>query len=297
MGFKEKFMVEPGQKVKLADIDPAGHGSYASEEAANAELARHKEKISILQRRLDADGTQALLIVLQGIDSAGKDGAIWHVISSMDPDGVNVTGFKEPTPEELKHDFLWRIHAHAPAKGEVAIFNRSHYEDVLVARVHNLVPKKLWTERYDFINEWEQLIHTETNTTILKFFLYISKDEQLRRFKNWLDDPERQWKISEADYKERDHWDDYIEAFEEVFAKCSKSHAPWFIIPSNYKWFRNLAVAKIIADTLEDMAPHYPPPHVDLGEIRRLYHAAAEDCGEAPRGNGDTGKKTSKKHK
>lgn len=215
----------------------------------------------------------------------------------MDPEGVNVTGFKEPTPEELKHDFLWRIHAHAPAKSEIAVFNRSHYEDVLVARVHKLVPKKLWAARYDCINEWERLLHQDNTTTILKFFLYISKEEQLSRFKDRLDQPDRQWKISEADYKEREYWDDYIDAFEDAFAKCSKSHAPWFIIPSNNKWFRNLAVAKIIADTLEAMDPKYPPPHVDIAEIRRLYHTAAADGGEAPRKNGEAGKRHSKKHK
>ncbi|MGO9135483.1 MAG: PPK2 family polyphosphate kinase [Methylovirgula sp.] len=276
MDFRKKFLVEPGARIKLAHVDPDEHGSYQEEEA-EAELAHHKERISVLQRRLNADGSQALLIVLQGIDGAGKDGTCWHVINSMDPEGVGVTGFKEPTAEEKRHDFLWRVHPHAPAKGDIAVFNRSHYEDVLVARVHNLVPKKIWSQRYDFINEWERLIATETKTTVLKFFLYISKDEQLRRFKDRLDAPERQWKISEADYKEREYWDDYIDAFEDVFAKCSTQDAPWFIIPSNYKWFRNLAVAKIIADALDDMNPKYPPPHVDLAEIRRLYHAAQGD--------------------
>lgn len=273
MDFRKKFLVKPGDKVKLADVDPAEHGQY-SEADANAELARHKDKISVLQRRLNAEGSQALLIVLQGIDSAGKDGTIWHVISSMDPEGVDVTGFKVPTAEELQHDFLWRVHPHAPAKGNIAVFNRSYYEDVLVGRVHKLVPKKIWMARYDFINQWEELIHTDANTTILKFFLYISKEEQLRRFKDRLEQPDRQWKISEADYKEREYWDDYIDAFEDMFAKCTTATAPWFIIPSNNKWFRNLAVAKIIADTLEEMKPQYPPPRVDLAEIRRLYHAA-----------------------
>lgn len=277
MGFRKKFLVEPGERIKLGKIDPAFCDSYDSEIVANEELARHKERISVLQRKLYGDGSQALLIVLQGIDGAGKDGTCWHVINSMDPEGVIVTGFKQPTPIEYKHDFLWRIHAHAPAKGNVAVFNRSHYEDVLIARVHKLVPKKQWEARYDFINEWERLIHKDNNTTILKFFLYISKDEQLRRFKDRLDQPDRQWKISETDYKEREYWDDYIEAFEDAFAKCSKDHAPWFVIPSNHKWFRNLAVSKIIADTLEEMNPKYPPPHVDLAEIRKLYHAAKED--------------------
>jgi PPK2 family polyphosphate:nucleotide phosphotransferase len=270
---RKKFLVKPKGKIKLAGIDPAEHGSH-TEAKANAELARYKEKISALQRKLNADGSQALLIVLQGIDSAGKDGTIWHVINSMDPEGVRVTGFNVPTAEELQHDFLWRVHSRAPAKGDIAVFNRSHYEDVLVARVHKLVPKKTWMARYEEINQWEKLIHTDANTTILKFFLYISKDEQLRRFKDRLEQPDRQWKISDADYKEREYWDDYIEAFEDMFAKCSTEIAPWFIIPSNNKWFRNLAVAGIIADTLEEMNPKYPAPRVDLAEIQRLYHAA-----------------------
>jgi PPK2 family polyphosphate:nucleotide phosphotransferase len=290
MDLKKEFLVKPDSKTKLADIDPAAPGSY-TEESANAELAKHKETISALQRRLNAEGTRAMLIVLQGIDTAGKDGTIWHVINSMDPEGVRVTGFKVPTEEELAHDFLWRVHARAPGKGEIAVFNRSHYEDVLVARIHKLVPKKIWNARYDFINEWEKLLTIDNNTTILKFFLYISKDEQLRRFKQRLDDPERQWKISEADYKEREYWDDYIDAFEDMFANCSKGFAPWFIIPSNDKWFRNLAVAKIIADTLEDINPKYPPPKVNLDQIRRLYHTAVKDGEENSNTNGNSAKK------
>jgi len=164
-----------------------------------------------------------------------------------------------------------------PGKGSVAIFNRSHYEDVLVARVHNLVPEKVWSKRYDQINDFEQLISTENNTTVLKFFLHISKDEQLARFKKRLDDPARQWKISESDYKERDYWDDYIEAFEDVLTKTSTKHAPWFIIPSNHKWFRNLSISQIIARTMEEMKMQFPKPTVNLGEIRRKYHQAADE--------------------
>jgi PPK2 family polyphosphate:nucleotide phosphotransferase len=275
----KKFSVAPGSKVKLAGIDPAEHGFY-TEAAANAELMQHKERISRLQRRLNAEGAQSLLIVLQGIDGAGKDGTCWHVMSAMDPEGVNVTPFKAPTAEEKKHDFLWRVHPHAPARGDIAVFNRSHYEDVLVARVHNLVPKKIWSNRYDAINDFEAMIHREAETTILKFFLYISKAEQLERFKERLDQPDRQWKIETSDYTERAYWDDYIAAFEDVFAKCSTDDAPWFIIPSNHKWFRNLAVAQIIADTLEEMNPRAPAAHVDLAEIRELYEAEAAQ--EAP---------------
>ena len=273
MDFRGQFAVKPG--LKLAKIDPGTHGPHADEDAAGKDLAAYKEKISKLQRTLYGDRSKALLIVLQGIDGAGKDGTCWHVISAMDPQGVKVTGFKQPTPEELAHDFLWRVHPHAPAKGEIAVFNRSHYEDVLVARVHELVPKPMWEARYAIINEWERLLAEQNATTILKFFLYISKEEQLERFKRRLDDPARQWKISKADYTERERWDAYIAAFEAALTKCTTAYAPWYVIPSNHKWFRNLAVSQIIADTLADMHPQWPKPTVDLAEIRRLYHGAA----------------------
>jgi PPK2 family polyphosphate:nucleotide phosphotransferase len=200
-----------------------------------------------------------------------------HVLTGMNPSGCVSVNFKQPTAEDLAHDFLWRVHPHVPAKGSVAIFNRSHYEDVLVARVHGLVPEKVWSKRYDQINDFERLIFTENNTTILKFFLHVSKDEQLARFKKRLDDPARQWKISESDYKERDYWDDYIEAFEDVLAKTSTEHAPWFIIPSNHKWFRNLSISQIIARMMEEMDMQFPKPTVNLAEIRRKYHQAADE--------------------
>jgi PPK2 family polyphosphate:nucleotide phosphotransferase len=195
----------------------------------------------------------------------------------MDPQGVNVVGFKQPTAEERDHDFLWRVHPHAPGLGRVAVFNRSHYEDVLVVRVHDLVPKKIWKRRFEFINDWEKLLVDDKNTTILKFFLYISKDEQLSRFKERLDDPSRQWKISDSDYSERKLWNSYIDAFETALSKCSTEHAPWFIIPSNHKWFRNFAVSQIVAGALEDMKLELPKPTVDLQQIRELYHQAAGD--------------------
>jgi len=276
MDFRSAFLVAPGQQLKLSGIDPGFHGPHGSEDEARSELDAYKDKISKLQRTLYGDRSKALLIVLQGIDGAGKDGTCWHVISAMDPQGVHVTGFKQPTSEEAAHDFLWRVHPHAPAKGEIAVFNRSHYEDVLIARVHDLVPKPVWEARYDIINEFERLLHEQNATTILKFFLYISKDEQLERFKRRLDDPARQWKISKADYAERARWDDYIAAFEAALSRCSTKQAPWYVIPSNHKWFRNLAVSQIIADTLEEMHPKWPAPTVDLDEIRRLYHGAAD---------------------
>ena len=283
MDFRKKFRVEPGKRLKLADIDPAFCGGHGSEADAKQELEHSKGKLTALQRLFYGDRSRALLIVLQGIDGAGKDGTCWHVIGAMDPQGVKVQGFKQPTPEEKAHDFLWRVHPHAPGKGEVSVFNRSHYEDVLVERVHKEVPKPVWKARYDFINEWEKLLSEDNNTTILKFFLYISKDEQLERFKERLDDPARQWKISDSDYKERGYWDDYIEAFEDALTLCSKKNSPWYAIPSNHKWFRNLAVSSIIADTMADMKLKLPKPTVDLDEIRKLYHADKKGDGKKSR--------------
>ena len=225
-----------------------------------------------LQRELYAGRRHSILIVLQGIDGAGKDGICWHVIRGMDPQGVQVIGFKQPTAEERDHDFLWRAHSHAPARGRVAIFNRSHYEDVLVVRVHRLVSEEILEPRYDFINNWERLLSVENETTILKFFLYISKEEQLARFKERLDDPAHQWKISASDYTERHYWDDYIKAFETALTRCSTDYAPWFVIPSNHKWFRDLAVSQIIVDALQGMKLELPKPTVDIEEISRLYH-------------------------
>jgi PPK2 family polyphosphate:nucleotide phosphotransferase len=191
----------------------------------------------------------------------------------MNPQGCRVAQFRQPSAEEAAHDFLWRVHTAAPARGEVVIFNRSHYEDVLVVRVHNLVPKNIWSKRYDRINEFEKgLIDHETH--LLKFFLHISKEEQLERFKKRLDDKTKQWKISEADYKERNYWNDYLAAYDDMLARCSTAHAPWFVIPADHKWFRNLAVARIVVEHLDGLAMKYPKPSVDLDHIRREYHAA-----------------------
>lgn len=292
MDFRKKLLVEPGRKFKLSDVDPGFHGKFTSEEEAQPELDRIKQKLTDMQRLFYGDRNHALLIVLQGIDGAGKDGTCWHVIGAMDPQGVKVQGFKQPTPEEKAHDFLWRVHPHAPAKGDVAVFNRSHYEDVLVERVHKMVPKPVWKARYDFINDWERLIYEDNNTTILKFFLYISKEEQLARFKERLDDPARQWKISDSDYKERDYWGDYVEAFEDALTQCSKKNAPWYVIPANHKWFRNLAVSSIIADAMDDMKLKLPKPSVDLAEIQKLYHA---DVRGSDKGSKKGGSKKSRK--
>ena len=278
MDYAKHLVVEPGKRVKLKDVDPGFHGKHESAELAAAEIAENLEKMQKLQYTLYAEKAHSLLIVLQGIDAAGKDGVCRHVITAMNPQGCEVIGFKQPTPEERGHDFLWRVHRHAPETGKVAIFNRSHYEDVLVVRVHKLVPKETWQSRYDHINAFEKLL-ADSGTTILKFFLWISKEEQLARFKERLEDPARQWKISDSDYTERSYWDDYTVAYEDMLERCSTPHAPWFVIPSNHKWFRNLAVSSIIAQAMEGMKMQMPKPTVDLAAIRKAYHKAVQDQG------------------
>lgn len=275
MNYANDMVVAPGRRVKLKDVDPGFHGKHESADHAAPEIAAHLETLKKLQYTMYAERAHSLLIVLQGIDAAGKDGVCRHVIDAMNPQGCVVTGFKQPTPEERSHDFLWRIHRHVPELGKVAIFNRSHYEDVLVVRVHKLAPKEVWSRRYDHINAFESLL-TDSGTTILKFFLWISKDEQLARFKQRLEDPARQWKISDSDYKEREYWDDYIAAYEDMLERCSTEKAPWYVIPSNHKWFRNLAVSQIVCRALEDMKLQMPKPTVDLQQIRKAYHKAAE---------------------
>lgn len=275
MSLYNELIVKPDSKISLKKIDPSYHGQYENEEHAKETLEKHVQKIGELQRKLYGEKKHALLIVLQGIDAAGKDGTCWHVMDAMNAQGTSVHGFKQPTSEEKLHDFLWRIHPHTPALGEVAIFNRSHYEDVLIQRVHNIVPKKVWSQRYEHINHFEELLEN-SQVTILKFFLYISPEEQLERFKQRLDDPARQWKISESDYTERQYWDQYISAYEDILNKCSTEKAPWFVIPSNHKWFRNFAISEIILKTLEGLKLKLPEPEVDLEKIRSEYHQIAD---------------------
>ena len=273
MNYLERFRVVPGRRVKLKDIDPAFKDHHKHPKQAEEEIERYQQRLCELQELLYAERQHSLLICLQAMDTGGKDGTINHVLAAMNPQGCRVVAFRQPSAEEVAHDFLWRIHRPAPAKGEVVIFNRSHYEDVLIVRVHNLVPKNVWSRRYNQINHFEQAL-TEQGTHILKFYLHISKEEQLARFKDRLDDPTKQWKISEADYKERDFWDDYMAAYEEALTRCSTEHAPWFVIPANHKWFRNLAVARIVVEHLEELKMTYPRPTVDIERIRREYHAA-----------------------
>lgn len=279
MRFSDRYRVTTDSKVKLHRLDPDDTAGWSKGEDVEKALAKNLRKLSDLQYRLYAEGRQSLLIVLQALDAAGKDGTVNHVFHALNPQGCRVVGFKQPSAEEAAHDFLWRVHPHVPRRGEIAIFNRSHYEDVLVVRVHKLAPKAVWSKRYARINDFEKLL-AEQGTRIIKFFLHIDKDEQLARFKKRLDDPARHWKISYGDYSERLLWDDYTRAFEDALSKCSTEDAPWFVIPSNHKWFRNLAVSSIVLETLKDMNMKMPPPSVDIEKIRGEYHQAVE--GEKP---------------
>ncbi len=288
MKYSDKFRVEEGNTVRLDKID-AGFKNKYDQTSAQVEIERYTKRLRELQYLLYAEGKRSLLIILQAMDAGGKDGTINHVFSSMNPQGARVYGFKVPSAEEASHDFLWRIHQAAPQRGQVAIFNRSHYEDVLVSRVHDLVPRKVWKKRFELINDFEKNL-VESGTHILKFYLHISADEQLRRFKQRIDDPARHWKISESDYKEREHWDDYTKAFEDALGRCSTKHAPWFIIPANHKWFRNLAVSQIVVEALESLKMEFPASSVDIKEIREKYHKAEEE--EAAK----NGKKTERKN-
>lgn len=276
MDYRKRFRVEPGQKVRLAEIDPSDTGKHISHKAAEPTIQKYVELMDKLQYLLYADGNRSLLVVLQGLDAAGKDGAIRHLFTGMNPQGTSVFCFKQPSKSEIAHDFLWRAHLQAPANGQVVIFNRSHYEDVLVVRVHNLVPQSVWSKRYALINDFEQMLR-HNRTHIIKFYLHISPEEQLERFRKRLNDKSRQWKISESDYQERELWPQYVEAYEEVFARTSTEHAPWYIIPSNHKWFRNLAISDIIAETMDEIGLKLPQVRVDIADIRRKYHAAVSE--------------------
>jgi PPK2 family polyphosphate:nucleotide phosphotransferase len=276
MNYSKRFRIQPGAQVNLDRIDPDFTAKHENQAAVRDKLEKYTQKLRELQFMLYAEGKRSLLICLQGLDTSGKDGTINHVLGAMNPQGTRVHGFKAPSSEEAAHDFLWRIEQRAPARGEVVIFNRSQYEDVLVVRVHNLVPPGVWSKRYELINAFEKNL-VANGTHILKFFLYISKDEQFRRFKQRLDDPQRQWKISEADYAERRFWNDYQEAYQDALSRTSTKDAPWFVIPANHKWFRNLAVSRIAVETLESVKMKFPEPTVSLKDIRRKYHAAKKE--------------------
>lgn len=258
-------IVQPGQPVHLADINPDGPAELNKDSAKDV-FKDVRKKLMKLQERLYAEGKQSLLIVFQATDTGGKDGTIRAVFEGVNPQGVQVASFKVPTAEELAHDFLWRIHKQTPGKGMIGVFNRSHYEDVLVVRVKNIVPEKVWRPRYQYINHFEELL-AASGTRILKFFLHISKDEQKQRLQDRLDDPKKHWKFSTGDLKEREYWDAYQNAFEDAINHCSTEHAPWYVVPANRNWYRNLVVASAIVQTLEDMNPQYPPEEPGLESV------------------------------
>ncbi len=266
MDFCTQFRVPHGKPLSLADYDPEDTDGIGDKSIAKSLLEADVKQLDKLQYLLYAENRRSLLIVLQGMDAAGKDGTIRHVMRGVNPQGTQVTSFKKPSAEEMDHDYLWRIHEAVPRRGNIGIFNRSHYEDVLVVRVHDLVPESVWSKRYEQINRFERNL-AENDVIILKFYLHISKEQQKRRFQKRLEDPKRHWKISEADFAERKYWPDYIEAFETALSRCSTEWAPWFIIPSDHKWFRNVAVSRIIVETLEALEMKLPAPSVDVSKI------------------------------
>ena len=261
-----RYRAEPAQHLALADVDPNESEHYRKKKDVLKELEAQRRRIRDLQERLYAENQQGLLVVLQAMDTGGKDGTIKHVFGGVNPQGCRISSFKAPSAEEANHDFLWRYHKSAPARGRIGIFNRSHYEDVLVVRVKGIVPEEVWRERYGLINEFERNL-TRSGITVLKFFLHISKDEQKRRLESRLADPDKRWKFSKNDIKERAFWDDYQAAFEDAIDECSTSYAPWYIVPANKKWYRNLVVARTIADTLKAMDPQFPPAEQGLENV------------------------------
>ncbi len=255
----KKYLVRPGHRFRSGDVDPGDCGPFNKEEDALEETEAFVRAIDPLQERLYAEGARSLLIILQAIDTGGKDGTIRHVMRGINPQGCQVTSFKVPTPDERAHDFLWRVHRHVPAKGLIGIFNRSHYEDVLVTRVHGQISAREAEERYRNVNEFERMV-AKSGTTILKFYLTISKDEQRRRLQARADDAHKRWKFSHADITERRYWSGYAKAYAEALSATSTTHAPWYVIPANHKWYRNYLVAKAIAGALKEMDPQYPRP-------------------------------------
>lgn len=261
-----RYRVEPGEPIKLAEIDANTCEEYKKKKDIEEELEHQRDRLSILQERLYAEHQRSLLIVLQAMDTGGKDGTIKHVFQGINPQGCQVWSFKKPSDEEANHDFLWRYHQRTPQQGMITIFNRSHYEDVLIVRVKQMVSEAVWRKRYHTINEFEQML-TLNNITVVKFFLHISKDEQKQRLESRLQDPDKLWKFSINDVNERKLWDDYQLAYEDAINNCSTAYAPWYVVPANKKWYRNLVIARAIADTLEAMNPQYPPAEQGLENI------------------------------
>jgi len=262
----QELLVRPGARPQLQDRKANRDFGWNEEDAGRA-LKMNRQRLEELQFKLYADGRFPVLVVLQGIDGGGKDGTIRHVITAFNPQGCTVTSFKAPTAQELRHDYLWRIHQHIPARGEIAVFNRSHYEDVLIVRVDKLVPHAVWSRRYEEINNFERML-AANEVRIVKFFLHISKDEQRKRFAARVRDPAKQWKFDVADLDKRKQWDAYRKAYEAMLAQCSTEWAPWYLIPADRKWFRNLAISQILVQELAKLPLRFPKPAYDPTKIR-----------------------------
>lgn len=267
MKLKSPYLIKPHSKVRLTKKPTSGPNGYKSDEAAAAVLAKHRSQLSSLQDVFYASQKKALLIVLQGMDTAGKDGTIRHIFSGVNPQGCDVTSFKVPTPLEARHDFLWRAHAAVPPRGMIGIFNRSHYEDVLSPRVHNLISNKVMGSRLDDINSFESML-VDNDVVIVKFFLHISRDEQKRRLQARIDKPDKHWKLSEADIHERRFWPQYEDAYNRILSTTSHKHAPWFVVPADNKLSRNVAISAIIVDLMQSLKLTYPKPTVDASTIK-----------------------------
>jgi PPK2 family polyphosphate:nucleotide phosphotransferase len=264
----DRYRVQPGSVVRLAELDPSDKSEFPDgKDEGRERLQELNEELEALQELLYAEQEHKVLIVLQAMDTGGKDGTIRHVFEGVNPQGVRVASFKKPTPEELSHDYLWRVHKHTPGEGEIVIFNRSHYEDVLVVRVHNLVPKEVWSKRYDHINNFERIL-AEEGTTIAKFYLHIDLAEQKERFQARIDEPRKRWKFNPGDLEERKLWPEYMQAYEEAIQRTSTPWAPWYIVPANRKWYRNLVIGTIIVETLKKLDMRYPQPTFDPEKIR-----------------------------
>jgi PPK2 family polyphosphate:nucleotide phosphotransferase len=260
---EQSLTLPPGSAFHLDQFDPGHTGAYTSKGDAKAKTKENRKRLTDLQEMLYAQGTRALLIVLQGMDTGGKDGTIKHVMGAFNPQGVQVWPFKVPSKMELAHDYLWRVHKVTPQRRLIGIFNRSHYEDVLVVRVLGLVPEQVWSKRYDHINDFERML-ADNDVTIVKFFLHISRAEQAERLRQRQANPSKQWKFSPGDLDHRKLWDDYIRAHEEALTRCNTAYAPWYVIPANRKWYRNLAVSEILVQTMEGMGLGYPDPLPDI---------------------------------
>jgi len=263
----DRYRIRPGTTVSLADHDPRDRRGFAGTKAeGKALLARQSERLDDLQEHLYADGRRRVLLVLQAMDTAGKDSTIRHVFGSVDPIGVRVAAFGKPTERELGHDYLWRVHPHVPGDGEIVIFNRSHYEDVLVVRVRSLVPEERWRRRYDHINDFERLLADE-GTTIVKCFLHVSREEQAERLQERIDRPEKRWKFRRGDLEERALWPEYMAAYEDAITRTSTAHAPWYVVPADRKWYRNLVVSEILARTIAELPLTWPTPEPGIEDI------------------------------